>query len=169
MWPFSWLARIRRSRHRKACREQERFEKLLEQRINWDGDVKCPHHGRPDYVHSTCCYYCGDEEDGKPCRGRLIPCVGAQEPRKAKVATPVAPRGRQRQEARFSSELEACQRVYVDDGSSDMSTPDVVAWRVPNATPPGGYVIFQQAPAYWLEKHPEKVEELVVLDKHTKV
>lgn len=77
MWPFSWLARIRRSRHRKACREQERFERLLERQINWG-------------------------------------------------ATGVAPRGRQRQEARFSSELEACQRVYVDDGSSDMSTPEKI-------------------------------------------
>lgn len=45
----------------------------------------------------------------------------------------------------------------------------VVAWRVPNASPPGGYVIFQQRPDYWYDKNPDIVEELVVRRKDKKV
>lgn len=43
------------------------------------------------------------------------------------VATPVAPHGKQKQEARFSQAYEAAQqRGYVDDGSSDLLTPLLV-------------------------------------------
>lgn len=46
--------------------------------------------------------------------------------------------------------------------ASNAPTGETVAWRVPNATPPGGHTVFQQRPVFWYEHNPAIVEELVV-------
>jgi len=62
-----------------------------------------------------------------------------QERPKAKVATPVAPRAKQKQEARFSQEYEASrQRGYVDDGSSDLLTPLLIMQVMETLQPDSG-------------------------------